>query len=336
MQRKSRKNKASSRRAEAQSATEHRNTDTNTCSECDSKLIEDEAGETVCEGCGLVHDETVIDRGPEWRAFDNNRDEKSRVGSPVTNLMHDKGLSTKIGDDKTDAYGNGFSQRKRKQLSRLRTWDNRDTTSKERGLKEALNEIRRIGSALGLTKNVRETASMIFRQAHERKLVRGRSIETIAAASVYAASRQCGTPRSLDEMYPVSKAHENFDQDEIEKKINRAARYLINELELNVGVPDPRKFLNRFLSNMEFDDGVDTTTVNNTARDIINISEERNNHSGKSPTSIASGAIYAACLVEGVDITQAHIAEVADVTEVTIRNRYNEMLDAYTSEVDGL
>ncbi|SFJ36655.1 TFIIB-type zinc ribbon-containing protein, partial [Natronobacterium gregoryi] len=61
------------------------------CPECSGRLVsDDERGETVCEDCGLVVDEGEIDRGPEWRAFDSaEKDEKSRVGAPTTNMMHD-------------------------------------------------------------------------------------------------------------------------------------------------------------------------------------------------------------------------------------------------------
>ena len=89
------------------------------CPECGGRLTNDEAhGETVCADCGLVVDEDSIDRGPEWRAFDSaEKDQKSRVGAPTTNMMHDKGLSTNIGWQDKDAYGNQLSNRQRQKMS---------------------------------------------------------------------------------------------------------------------------------------------------------------------------------------------------------------------------
>ncbi|MDZ5811684.1 TFIIB-type zinc ribbon-containing protein, partial [Halorubrum sp. AD140] len=80
--------------AESESVTER----TTTCPECGGSLVTDtEHGETVCDDCGLVVEQDSVDRGPEWRAFDSSeRDSKSRVGAPTTNMMHDKGLSTNI------------------------------------------------------------------------------------------------------------------------------------------------------------------------------------------------------------------------------------------------
>jgi transcription initiation factor TFIIB len=46
---------------------------------------------------------------------------------------------------------------------------------------------------------------------------------------------------------------------------------------------------------------------------------------GKDPMGMAAAAIYIACLQQNEKITQKDIAEVAGVTEVTVRNRYKEL-----------
>ncbi|KAA0007251.1 MAG: transcription initiation factor IIB, partial [Thermoplasmata archaeon] len=78
------------------------------CPECGStNLRRDYArGELVCEDCGLVIDENIVDMGPEWRAFDAEQKEKrARAGAPLTYTIHDKGLSTVIGWKNKDSYG---------------------------------------------------------------------------------------------------------------------------------------------------------------------------------------------------------------------------------------
>ncbi|MFB6270402.1 MAG: transcription initiation factor IIB family protein, partial [Halobacterium sp.] len=104
--------------------------ETLTCSECGGRVVNDEEhGETVCVECGLVIEEDSIDRGPEWRAFDSKeKDQKSRVGAPTTNMMHDKGLSTNIGWQDKDAYGNSLSSSQRQKMQRLRKWNERFRT----------------------------------------------------------------------------------------------------------------------------------------------------------------------------------------------------------------
>ncbi|GGM65468.1 transcription initiation factor TFIIB [Halarchaeum rubridurum] len=289
------------------------------CPECGGNLVVDEShGETVCEDCGLVVDEDEIDRGPEWRAFNSQeKDQKSRVGAPTTNMMHDKGLSTNIGWQDKDAYGNSLSSRQRQKMQRLRTWNERFRTrdSKERNLKQALGEIERMASALGLPKNVRETASVIYRRALDEDLLPGRSIEGVATAALYAAARQASTPRSLDEVTNVSRV----DKDEIA----RTYRYVVRELSLEVAPADPTSYVPRFVSDLDLGDEVERQ-----ARDLLESAKREGIYSGKSPVGLAAAAVYAAGLLTNDRVTQNRVSEVANISEVTIRNRYHELLEA--------
>ncbi|MFC7076016.1 MULTISPECIES: transcription initiation factor IIB [Haloarcula] len=289
------------------------------CPECGGSLLSDsERGETVCEDCGLVVEEDEIDPGPEWRAFDSKeKDEKSRVGAPTTNMMHDKGLSTNIGWQDKDAYGNSLSSRQREKMQRLRTWNERFRTrdSKERNLKQALGEIDRMASALGLPENVRETASVIYRRALDEDLLPGRSIEGVSTASLYAAARQAGTPRSLDEIANVSRV----DKDEIA----RTYRYVVRELNLEIQPADPESYVPRFASDLELSEEVERR-----ARQLLQNAKQQGVHSGKSPVGLAAAAVYAASLLTNEKVTQSEVSEVANISEVTIRNRYHELLEA--------
>ena len=289
------------------------------CPECSGHVATDEAqGETVCEDCGLVVDEDAVDRGPEWRAFDaSERDEQSRVGAPTTNTMHDKGLSTNIGWQNQDAYGNALSARKREKMQRLRTWNERFRTrdARERNLKQALGEIDRMASALGLPENVRETASVVYRRALDEELLPGRSIEGVATASLYAAARQVGTPRSLDEIATVSRVEK--------KEVGRTYRYVIRELGMEIRPADPAKYVPRFASELDVPDEAERR-----ARELLQTARDEGVHSGKSPVGLAAAAVYAAALLTNDKVTQSTVSDVANVSEVTIRNRYQEILDA--------
>ncbi|MEE6211442.1 transcription initiation factor IIB [Salarchaeum sp. III] len=306
-------------RTEEETTTTDEQEHTTTCPECGGKLVNDEEhGETVCSECGLVIEEDGIDRGPEWRAFDSaEKDKKSRVGAPTTNMMHDKGLSTNIGWQDKDAYGNSLSSRQRQKMQRLRTWNERFRTrnSKERNLKQALGEIERMSSALGLPKEVRETASVIYRRALDEDLLPGRSIEGVATASVYAAARQMQTPRSIDEVATVSRI------DEMEFK--RTYRYIVRELSLEVAPADPASYVPRFASELDLSDEVERR-----ARELLTNAQEQGVTSGKSPVGLAAAAIYAASLLVNQKVTQSEVSDVTDVSEVTIRNRYQELLEA--------
>jgi len=277
-----------------------------------------EHGETVCEDCGLVVEEDAIDHGPEWRAFDSaEKDQKSRVGAPTTNMMHDKGLSTNIGWQDKDAYGNSLSSRQREKMQRLRTWNERFRTrdSKERNLKQALGEIDRMASALGLPENVRETASVIYRRALDEDLLPGRSIEGVATSALYAAARQAGTPRSLDEITDVSRVEKD--------EIARTYRYVVRELNLEIRPADPESYVPRFASDLDLSDESERR-----ARELLRNAKEAGIHSGKSPVGLAAASVYAASLLTNEKVTQSEVSDVANISEVTIRNRYHELLEA--------
>jgi len=308
----------------AEQTTEQETEAVDVCPECGGNLVNDaEHGETVCGDCGLVVEENEIDPGPEWRAFDSSeQDQKSRVGAPTTKMMHDKGLSTNIGWQDKDAYGNALSSRQREKMQRLRTWNERFRTrdSKERNLKQALGEIDRMASALGLPENVRETASVIYRRALEEDLLPGRSIEGVATASLYAAARQAGNPRSLDEIERVSRV------DRME--LTRTYRYVIRELGLEVKPADPKSYIPRFTSELGLSDEVERQ-----ARELLDAARGTEVMSGKSPVGLAAAAIYAASLLTNEKVTQSQVSDVADISEVTIRNRYHELLDLQ-SQID--
>jgi len=311
--------RARTRQSERDESEEEEQSEELECPECGGNLVNDsERGETLCRDCGLVVEEDEIDRGPEWRAFDaKEKDEKSRVGAPTTNMMHDKGLSTNIGWQDKDAYGKQLSSRQREKMQRLRTWNERFRTrdSKERNLKQALGEIDRMASALGLPENVRETASVIYRRALDEDLLPGRSIEGVSTSSLYAAARQAGTPRSLDEIANVSRVEKD--------EIARTYRYIVRELNLEIQPADPESYVPRFASDLELSEESERR-----ARQLLSTAKEQGVHSGKSPVGLAAAAVYAASLLTNEKVTQSEVSEVANISEVTIRNRYHELLEA--------
>ncbi|RDZ36098.1 transcription initiation factor IIB, partial [Haloferax sp. Atlit-19N] len=162
----------------------------------------------ACEDCGLVIDEQRIDHGPEWRTYDD--EEHERTGAPLTAARHDRGLSTEIGRG-TDAKGNEISGQKRRRLARMRREQTRGRwrSKAERNLAHGLGEVRRLASALELSDSVRDQACQLFRSAQNEDLLRGRSVEAIAAASVYGACRCNGLSRLVDDVSEMARVAES-------------------------------------------------------------------------------------------------------------------------------
>lgn len=289
------------------------------CSECGSKSIQRDysRAEIICNDCGLVVDEMLIDAGPEWRAFDvEQRMARSRTGAPLTATIHDKGLTTEIDWRNTDAFRKQLSPKRTEQMRRLRRMQKRTRISnaQERNMAFALSEIDRMSSSLSLPKNIREQASIYYRRAVEKDLIKGRAIEAVAAAALYAACRAEGVPRTLDEIAAVSKVDR--------KDIGRAYRLISRELELKLVPVSSTDYIDRFCSVLGLD-----YAIRRKAYELLTISKERKLLGAASPDGLAAASIYAASLLLNLEIPrQRELAEVAGVSEVTIRNRYKELV----------
>ena len=297
-------------------------TDDNTivqrCPDCGgNSIVQDfRAGDSICSDCGTVLEGVIIDDGPEWRAFNSSeRSKRSRVGSPTTYTVHDKGLSTQIGWEDRDSNGQKLSPNARSKMYRLRKWHMRSRvhSSQDRNLAQAMGELDRLGSQLGLPKSVKETASVIYRNAIKHRLVRGRSIEAMIAASAYAAARQRRVPRTLDEISQHSRI--------TKKELGRSYRLMVQELNLKIPLANPTDYITRFSADLKL-----TGSTSRKAIDLVQEAKREGLTAGKDPTGLAAAAIYIAGITEGERRTQREIAETATVTEVTVRNRYKELV----------
>jgi transcription initiation factor TFIIB len=289
------------------------------CPECGStRLMRDyECAEIVCMGCGYVIAAKLTDRGPEWRAFDDEqRAKRARVGAPLTFTIHDKGLSTMIDWHDRDIYGKRLSPGQKAQIYRLRKWQRRIRVSDatERNLAFALSEISKIANNLSLPKNILETASIIYRKAVKERLIRGRSIQGVTAAAVYVACRQCGLARTLEEIAQASNINK--------KEVGRSYRFLVKELDYFIPPLKPSQYVTKFSNQLTMQGKVEEI-----AHKILVTAKDLRLTSGRGPTGIAAAASYIASVLTGERKTQREIAEIAQVTEVTIRNRYKELVE---------
>ncbi|WP_248895697.1 transcription initiation factor IIB [Haloplanus halobius] len=279
------------------------------CPECSGRL-NTEGTETVCGQCGLVVDEYRIDHGPEWRSFADDETSPERTGAPLTQSRHDRGLSTDIGRS-TRVKG-----RKRRRLSRMRTQHNRAQISskRERNQVYAFTEIRRLVGELSLPRHIRESSCSLFRSAQDADLLRGRSLEGFASATVYATCRVCSVSRTVEEIVAAAKA----TADE-----HRAAyRALNRELDVATGPIHPAEYIPRYATELDLSEAIrrDAETYARRLRDS-------GDTAGRNPSGVAAACLYAAARDAGAPLTQRMAADVADVTPVTIRNTYTLLQD---------
>ncbi len=268
-------------------------------------------GEVICKDCGLVIEDKMVDFGQEWREFDSESQSKRRTGAPLTYTQYDQGLGTEVGQ-KGDLYALGSKERNK--FFRLRKWQYRISTAIERNLKLALAELKRVSSYLKLPSSVEEEAARIYTLAVQRGLVRGRSMESVVSGALYAACRRHEVPRTLDELSEASG---------IEKKeIGRTYRFVTRELGISILPSNPADYIARFASSLKL-----SAETQSKAVEILDKAQKVELTSGRGPTGIAAAALYVSALIHGEKRTQREVADVAGVTEVTIRNRYKELLE---------
>ena len=285
------------------------------CPECGSeKIIYDASrGETVCSMCGLVINDSIIDTTQEWRAFDENqRSKRVRTGAPLTPTKHDRGVTTEIGKGRGELFK--VSAKKRAQYYRLSKWHKRLIKSKDRNLSFAFSELQRLISYLGLSQAIHERVAKLYEKAVDQGLVRGRSTESIIAALLYTTCREEGAPRTLDEISRASGINR--------RDIGKTYRYISRKLNIRILPARPQDYIPRFGSLLDLDEIVQVRAIS-----ILDDATKFDVTSGKGPIGVAAAALYIAAVLEGRRKTQREVADAIGVTEVTIRNRYKEIID---------
>lgn len=290
------------------------------CPECSGDLRRG-AEETTCTECGLVVAEHRVDYGPEWHAYEDDESSKARTGPVRTPARHDRGLSTRIGT-KTDAYGNQLSAETRRRFTRLRRKHRRANkpSRRDRSQAWAFTEIRRIAGALDLSTGVRDRACQLFRAAQAENLLHGRSLDAMAAASVYAACRCLGYTRTLDEIAEHAKTEKD--------SLTQTYRVLNVKLELPAKLVSPVEHIPRLASQLDV-----SAQTRYRALTLARRYEVEGQTSGRKPAGIAAACLYVAAREHQAGVTQDELADLAGVAAVTLRARRDELAEVRVSSV---
>ena len=288
------------------------------CPECNSINLtyDEQKGEVICNDCGLVVEEKMVDTGQEMYGKSDSGEKKGRGGAPMSMQKFDKGLTTNVGEI-SDIYKLDSGQTRK--FLRLKKWQERVSTSIERNLRLAMAELRRVASFLNLPTVVRDEASRIYNFVLQRGLVRGRSMESVIAACIYSSCRSYNIPRTLDEISNASDVER--------KEIGRTYRFIIRKLGIRITPSSPKDYISRFGSILHL-----SPRTQNDALKILKKAEISELTSGRGPAGIAAAALYVAALLNNEKRTQREVADVAGITEVTIRNRYKELLEKLNLE----
>lgn len=281
------------------------------CNKHTNILTDPESGEIICTICGsIINDKSQV----QWTPFNaEERNLKSRTGAPTSLAKHDRGLSTIIGKTNRDASGQQIDTAMRNRIGRWRAWDVRSqANSKDRNFHTAFAHLSMMKSTLGLPESVIEKIAYLYRKIQDRGMVKGRTIKGVLAVASYIACRELEIPRTLKEIAIISNVHE--------KEISRIYRKVMVELDLKIPQIDLMKIIVKIANKCSISE-----KAKRYAMKIMSEIIKKEITVGKHPMGIAGAALYIACKYYQEGITQGQIAEVAGVTEVTIRHNLNDI-----------
>jgi len=287
------------------------------CSGCNNeKLITDpDSGEVICNNCGRVLSEKLLETGPEWRTFAADKAEvRARTGMPESLARHDMGLSTMMGREDRDASGNKLDPSMLTRMNRLATWDKRSQlhTPKDRSLSQAFFQLDVLKDKLRLSDGIVEKTAYIYRKAQSNNLTRGRTISGVLAAAVYIACREMGAHRTLDDISTACNV--------TRKEVSKNFRVLHTRLNLKIPQQDPMKCIAKVANIAKLSE-----KTKRMAAEIMSNAMKEQISAGKDPMGLAASVLYLSSIKTGESVTQMSIARAAGVTEVTVRNRFKDL-----------
>lgn len=291
------------------------------CPECGGKIIKDEEhGEMVCTNCGLVIDDLFYD-GPDHRAFDAEQWAKR----PHIGPSNPKYMTTKIYLESKDASGKKLTWEQRKQIYRIRMWQERSRVKspyhEDNFVRVVKDKINNIASKLNLQRKIISTATELAYKVSGH--MKGRYHGIVACAIIYLACRLHGEPIPLKKIAKL----ENIKKD----RIARTYKEICRITEINPFPNTAEQYIEKFCNELSLSDD-----IKELCRTLYSEAKRRGIVNSKNPIGIACSLIYIACKLRGIKVTQKNLMDISGVTEVTIRNRYREIVQKMEDVIEKL
>ncbi|QKQ99373.1 transcription initiation factor IIB family protein [Metallosphaera tengchongensis] len=291
-------------------------------------ILDPSRGLYVCRNDGVVIEENLVDQGPEWRVFDpSDHQKKSRVGAAVTERVHDKGIATVIG------FG-GRVKDKLKAVRLQRLQNKTRVSSKDKKIVTFLSILNSEAGKLGLPVHVKEDAAGILKKLVESGLARRVDMYALVGATLYYVCRVNKIPiypQEIKDRYQLNSS-DLWNALERVQKVAKAEKINYPYPVAGEGVimrgPSPIEHIPKIINTLKLPQPIETK-----AADIVDMLYRNGLTSGKSYLSIAAAAVYLVSTLMDHKKTQKEVAEALKITEVTIRNRYKEIIDALDIEV---
>jgi transcription initiation factor TFIIB len=193
-------------------------------------------------------------------------------------------------------------------MKRLRTWDNRIQVRGHslRNYQTAYTLLNKLKDKLNLTYAILENAAQIYKKAQLDGIVRGRTISSSVAASLYMACRQAFVSRTLEEIAQAANVKR--------KLVAREYRAIVFRLELKIPRIDYYHCIEKIGARLSVPERI--------LRHAMRVMEKIVNEglaSGKDPMGMAGSVLYICMCMHRMEIKQRDIAAASE-SKVTIRN----------------
>ena len=136
----------------------------------------------------------------------------------------------------------------------------------------------------------------------------------ISICNINIACREAGIPKTLKEIAVANNIKR--------KLVAKAYRVLISELGVKLPTCDPIKCVVKVANKATIDEKTKRQAI-----EIMDDVTKREISAGKDPMGLAATVLYMSCIRTGENVTQRDIAEAAGITDVTLRNRFKDLMD---------
>lgn len=281
----------------------------NFCLDCQSSdyiLDDPKTGSVLCSNCGCIVS-ALIDEKSEWRSFEEKNFNPSRVGGPTNPLLENDQLDTIIG-------GSNYNLARTHLKSTMRGPD--------RSLITGFNSINHYCERSSITKTISDRAKLIFKEIDNKKILKGKNSEGIIAACIYISCKEEMSPRTFKEISLIT----NVPKKEIGRSYKMISQFIKNAVYITT-TDIVARFCSDLNMNLEYQKIAIKISKNITNNGLL---------TGKSPDSVAAAVIFLLTNLLDLKHVQRDISSVTNVTDVTIKNTYKDLMMYKEKVLEGV
>ncbi len=279
---------------------------------CKKPSIHIRDGNRLCLNCGIIFQKEFV--GNERRAYTVEEIQNRKRTEP---RWRDFGPRTMLPNTKTDSKGKSIGAKEQVLFSRLSKIQNSLISSIERNFWEAKPKLKMLCSKLNIPEYISNSAWKIYSIVAKKKLTMGRSINGFISGALYAAIRVHDFPRLLDEICEASLTPRRT----VHRSLAMIIREVLPDLKLKYQPITAEILVFRFGNELELPMNIQKCAINM----LKKASKAGLKRTGKDPKGLAAACIYIAAKDGAMRKTQSRVAEIAKITEVTLRSRAKQI-----------